>query len=313
MNNLKEGIKFDHQLEVTLEPDTFTEEKFQLFDNYQRHVHHERDSDISRSGFRRFLCGSPLHRHKDGTKKLGSYHQIYRLDGRLIAMSVLDLLPHAVSGVYFLYHSEFEKYSFGKLSALRETALAIEQGYDLYYMGYFIWSCKKMRYKGDYRPQHVLDYDTLEWDPMDDEMRELMDKRKWVSMSRERIIQDTLHQQSLSTAGTDIMPIHTDSSLADSTYSTMFNSPKEATRSGISIFTMKMPGALPLEKVLEEISLDEMRVTLGKESIHQMQDIVTWAEGDVTDSSTIMGIMAELVACIGPKLAGECVVDLGRG
>jgi arginyl-tRNA--protein-N-Asp/Glu arginylyltransferase len=48
-------------------------------------------------------------------------------------MAVLDLLPHAVSGVYFLYHQDFEAYAFGKISALREAALAREQKYQYYY------------------------------------------------------------------------------------------------------------------------------------------------------------------------------------
>ena len=77
-------------------------------------------------------------------------------------MAILDLLPHCVSGVYFIYHSDFEKWSFGKLSALREAALALEGGYQYYYMGYYIHSCAKMRYKGEYRPQHVLDPESYE-------------------------------------------------------------------------------------------------------------------------------------------------------
>lgn len=134
---LKPGIEPDHRFEVTLENDDFTEEKFELFANYQSHVHHEGAEDISRGGFKRFLCGSPLARRVDDHgKRLGSFHQCYRLDGRLIAMAVLDLLPHAVSGVYFVYHNDFERWSFGKVSALREAALALEGGHDFYYMGY---------------------------------------------------------------------------------------------------------------------------------------------------------------------------------
>jgi arginine-tRNA-protein transferase len=37
-----------------------------------------------------------------GEKKIGSWHQCYRLDGRLIAVAVLDLLPEGVSSVYLL-------------------------------------------------------------------------------------------------------------------------------------------------------------------------------------------------------------------
>jgi len=60
---------------------------------------------------------------------------MYRLDGKLIAMSVLDFLPWCVSGVYFIYHNDYEKYGFGKLSACREAALAAEEDYKYYYMG----------------------------------------------------------------------------------------------------------------------------------------------------------------------------------
>ena len=66
---------------------------------------------------------------------MGSFHQMYRLNGRLIAMAVLDFLPWCVSGVYFMYHSDFSQWGFGKLSACREAALAAEEGYQYYYMG----------------------------------------------------------------------------------------------------------------------------------------------------------------------------------
>lgn len=117
------SIEPARNFEVTLEPDNFTEEKsvdpefheifltlkkdrYALFENYQKSVHHEADSEISRSGFKRFLC-SGLKRtvqvHNGQELKIGSYHQCYRLDGRLVAIGVLDLLPHCVSSVYLVY------------------------------------------------------------------------------------------------------------------------------------------------------------------------------------------------------------------
>ncbi len=35
-------------------------------------------------------------------RRIGSYHQCYRLDEKLIALGVLDLLPEVVSSVYLL-------------------------------------------------------------------------------------------------------------------------------------------------------------------------------------------------------------------
>ena len=56
----------------------------------------------------------------------GTHHQLYRIDGELVAMSVLDILPNCVSGVYFMYSNKWEHCQLGKLSVLREAALARE-------------------------------------------------------------------------------------------------------------------------------------------------------------------------------------------
>ncbi len=132
-------LKPAHKLEITLESNEFTEEKYSIFENYQRIVHHEGPKKISRRGFKNFLCDSPLPTtHSADGKQYGSYHQCYRIDGELVAVGVLDLLPHCVSGVYFLYHESVHQYSFGKLGALREVAFAKDAGYQYWYPGFYI-------------------------------------------------------------------------------------------------------------------------------------------------------------------------------
>lgn len=105
-----------------------------MYENYQRIVHKEPPHRISKGGFKNFLCSSPLRSEiqdsPDGKKKhLGSYHQCYRIDGKLVAVGVLDLLPQCVSAVYFMYHEDVHKWQFGKLGALREASLAVEDDY----------------------------------------------------------------------------------------------------------------------------------------------------------------------------------------
>jgi len=111
-------------------------DRYQLFENYQRNVHKEEPHEISAAGFKRFLCVSPLPTTTTASgKRLGSYHMCYRLDGRLVAMGVLDLLPDIASSVYFIYHSDYESWHLGKVSACHEVCLAKEEGYGYYYMG----------------------------------------------------------------------------------------------------------------------------------------------------------------------------------
>jgi arginine-tRNA-protein transferase len=40
---------------------------------------------------------------------------MYRLDGELVAVGVLDILPGCVSSVYFMYDAKWEKHSLGKV------------------------------------------------------------------------------------------------------------------------------------------------------------------------------------------------------
>jgi arginine-tRNA-protein transferase len=308
----------DHLFTVNLEPDTFTDEKYELFHDYQQNVHHEGPSEISRAGFKRFLCSSPLERRTESSgKRLGSYHHCYRLDGRLIAMAVLDLLPHAVSGVYFLYHRDFEKWSLGKLSALRETALALEGGYEYYYMGYYIHSCLKMRYKGTYKPQHVLDFESFEWSPLDEKMCRLMDERKWVSMSRERsaassqdaaaVTNETTTDAETSDPTTKPKPAET------SPYPTPSHPiPVDAANSSLSLLELGMPGVLSLAQLDQQIDLDDVKISLGRGGIHRTPDIVSWHDGSETDAASIKGVIAEFAACLGPELVEGVVVDFGR-
>ena len=120
-------------------------------------MHKESRSSNSAARFKRFLCsgfGQRTVTDADGsTKLIGSYHMCYRLDGRLIALGVLDLLPHAVSSVYLMwvwfslnlkerllmvptrYESSVVDHDFGKISAMHEIALAQRANYGYYYMG----------------------------------------------------------------------------------------------------------------------------------------------------------------------------------
>ena len=285
--NVRKTAEPAHRFEVSLELDGYTQEKYQLFKNYQKHVHH--DDDVSWNGFRRFLCDSPLSRTTrmiNGVEqKLGSYHHCYRLDGRLIAMGVLDLLPHCVSSVYLIYHSDFEKWSFGKLSALREAALALEAGYRFYYMGYYIHSCAKMRYKNDYHPQYVLDYETNAWYPLDDGVKALLSRQKYVSMSRELRLGAA---KAPSSNGDSPDQHHNEEDCAGATLPTdlspqeaaaPYTTPLEAAAayaSGTSLFKLGLPGMLTLAETEAAVDLGGVKISLrGKIYVAEVRPAIS--------------------------------------
>ncbi|XP_047739777.1 arginyl-tRNA--protein transferase 1 isoform X3 [Hyalella azteca] len=131
------------------------------------------------------ITDSPAHtleeQHPDAgpSSGLGSFHQQYWLDGeKLIAVAVIDILPCCVSSVYFYYDPEYSFLSLGTYSSLRELALTRELGREYsrlawYYMGFYIHSCPKMRYKGHYEPSFLLCPETYSWCPLPPSVKKL--------------------------------------------------------------------------------------------------------------------------------------------
>lgn len=295
-----------HRFDVTLEPDTFTEEKYAVFENYQRLVHHEPPHKISRGGFKRFLCNSPLKREDfvdtDGKERqLGSFHHCYRLDGKLVAIGVLDLLPHCVSAVYFIYHESIHMHTPGKLGALREIALAAELGYRWWYAGFYIHSCPKMRYKIDYSPQYVLDPETLAWDLLDKEALAIFDRQPYVSLSSER--------RGLGLGGTEDTRTEHDT--------IMENGINDGDESGgeenaESLLSSNMPGIPSFEQMLD-VNMDGLHfVSDYSMGISRVSDLAVWNTEEVGGFGSLKSAIAELVAAVGPDLIGEICLDFRR-
>ncbi|RDW62762.1 hypothetical protein BP5796_11064 [Coleophoma crateriformis] len=292
-----------HKFEVTLESNDYTEEKYKVFENYQRVVHHEPPTRISRSGFKSFLCVSPIcksTRDFNGqVQNLGSYHQCYRLDGKLIAVGVLDLLPQCVSAVYFMYDESVHQLNFGKIGALREIALAKEEGYQWWYAGFYIHSCIKMRYKGDYAPQYMLDPDSYGWDLLDDRLKAKLDKKEFVGLSRARTkdIQETTavsNEERLAKDEKEQVENGSDTDSATPDLST-------------PLFARSMPGILSRSQLETDIDLNHIKLRIRNHDAETC-DLMAWEDESIDNPQCLKGIIAELVSAVGPEIAREMIV-----
>ncbi|XP_075072399.1 arginyl-tRNA--protein transferase 1 isoform X3 [Mixophyes fleayi] len=151
------------------------QESYQVYKRYQTTIHKDPPDKPTISQFTRFLCDSPLEpeTRPDGLLcGYGSFHQQYWLDGKIIAVGVIDILPYCVSSVYLYYDPDYSFLSLGVYSALREIAFTRElqmKAADLcyYYMGFYIYTCPKMRYKGQYKPSQLLCSESYSWIPIE--------------------------------------------------------------------------------------------------------------------------------------------------
>ena len=188
-----------HRLDVNLvrssprspEFDRTFEESFVIYKKYQMAIHHDEESECDKKQFTNFLVDSPLIpcSSEGAGPEYGSYHCHYYIDGKLFMVGVLDLLPQCLSSVYLYYDPDFGFLSPGVFSALYEIAYTnhlskLIQGLDQYYMGYYVHSCHKMRYKGNYFPSFLLCPETYRWQPIERCVAKL-DKAKYSRLEEE--------------------------------------------------------------------------------------------------------------------------------
>jgi len=187
---------------------TFNEsylDSFNVYKKYQVKIHKDPQSKCSLGQFKRFLCNSSMIRvpypggsvesrggspeSGNGTSYFGAFHQQYIIDGRIFAVGVIDILPHCVSSVYLYYDPDFSFLSPGTLTSLFELSFTRKIAVKYYYMGYYIHSCSKMRYKAKYHPSWLLCPKTYHWVPVKQALH-LLDKAKYAILNEKHQNQD---------------------------------------------------------------------------------------------------------------------------
>jgi leucyl-tRNA---protein transferase len=81
------------------------------------------------------------------------FHIDFRCDGRLVGVSIVDLLPDGLSSVYFYFSPDYQSLSLGTFSALMEIQECQRLNLSHWYIGYVIDQCPKMSYKSKFQPQ----------------------------------------------------------------------------------------------------------------------------------------------------------------
>ena len=142
-------------LTVDTKPAEFTEEIYALYKTYQMKVHGDSEDKFTELDFTSFLVSSPLYDDRsivpEGSLTWGSFHQLYRLNGKLVAVGVIDISATGLSSVYCFYDPDLPNLSLGKYTALCEIEFARSNGLMYYFLGFYIDSCPKMRYKAEYK------------------------------------------------------------------------------------------------------------------------------------------------------------------
>lgn len=128
-------------------PPSFHPRKLRLYARYLVSQHSTYESDLNEEGYRSFFVASFL---KGRTCELNLF-----VGDRLAGVGIIDVLPDALSSVYFFFDPDFSSFSPGTFSMLLELDLCRQMGLRFYYPGYFIADCPAMNYKGEFGPAEI--------------------------------------------------------------------------------------------------------------------------------------------------------------
>lgn len=118
----------------------------------------------------------------------GTYHCCYHLDGKLIAVGVLDVLPKCLTTVYFFYDPDYAFLNLGTYSALTEISMVRQLNKHVvdrslgnpltdYYLGFYVHESKKMHYKTKFKPSFILCSRTHRYVPTEICLEKLKDRK----------------------------------------------------------------------------------------------------------------------------------------
>lgn len=145
--NQRRTVARNQDIEVIQRPARYNPQHFQLYRRYlsQRHTNGGMDNPTPETYLDFLTC------QWSNT----SFFE-FVLDGQILAVSVVDHLPHALSAVYTFFDPDYSHLSLGNYAILWLIAEAQLLGHQCLYLGYWIKNSRKMAYKDQYRPIEAL-------------------------------------------------------------------------------------------------------------------------------------------------------------
>ena len=185
----------------------------------------------------------------------------------------------------------------------------------------------------------ITDPESYTWDLLDDDLRQRLNVRNYVSLSRDRRLGITASPESswLQSKSMTTPNFRKELGLSlaqfgdDFDYAEGQKSDSNGGRQHCSLFDLKppMPGVMTKEEVERDIDLDRWKIKFHSKTytldvrqtfyteLHDETDachiqcLLGWDESDIRDRTSPRGSLAEFAACIGPDLVRSIVLSVG--
>ncbi|CDW91315.1 arginyl-trna--protein transferase 1 [Stylonychia lemnae] len=180
------NFKPAHSYTIEMRGAFYTEEFYNLYAKYEKTIHKK---DREPTNLKRFLCNSPVYdpdrdfnmamspsepdyKYIDSKFRVdkdmgiypgyGTFHMYHRIDGKLVAVNVIDILRETYVSGYCIYDPEMHFLTLGVVTAIRELEYMrlIKAIYNpqlkYYQLGELAVTCPKVNYKLKYKPGFMI-------------------------------------------------------------------------------------------------------------------------------------------------------------
>lgn len=143
--------KQNADIEVEIDQPRVSRAHLDLYNAYHRSMHDEkgwREREVDQAEYSEsFLRGR------------WSFAREFRYlrNSELIGVGLVDVVPTAMSSIYFYHAPEWRPAGPGTFSMLQELSYALSQGKRFHYLGYWITENRSMNYKASFRPHELLE------------------------------------------------------------------------------------------------------------------------------------------------------------
>lgn len=143
-------LRRNEHISVELAEATLSRDHIELYNTWHRDMTQRRDWPDNQTTPQEYGQGFL-------TGNFPSACELRYFDGdKLIGIGLIDLLPTAISSIYFYHAPEWRSAGPGTFSLLCEIDLARQLGLDYVYLGYWIANCPSMAYKNRFHPYETL-------------------------------------------------------------------------------------------------------------------------------------------------------------
>jgi len=146
----------NQDLEVNILPAKYHDTHFELYQRYVQSRHPDGSmATPDREQYNRFF----------GSTWCDTRYVEFNLEGRPLAIAVIDVLEHGLSAVYTFFEPGEYKRGLGVFAVLWLIEEVKRRGLPYLYLGYLIHDSPKMSYKAHYRPLEVFRHGL--WQPLE--------------------------------------------------------------------------------------------------------------------------------------------------